>query len=108
MQESFYGRFKIALGDVNRFEELTEAVEYIYQQIHRFNHIRVKNRLKMPSAKFRDMWGSKKTDRSLVLHDESTGGAALELRLRLRTAPPMDKSASSTTPAGILVEESLS
>jgi hypothetical protein len=27
MQESFYGRFKIALGDVNRFEELTEADE---------------------------------------------------------------------------------
>jgi len=62
MQESFYGRFKIALGDVNRFEKLTEAVEYIYQQIHRFNHIRVKNRLKMPPAKFRDMWESKKTN----------------------------------------------
>jgi transposase InsO family protein len=98
MQESFYGRFKIALGDVNRFEKLTEAVEYIYQQIHRFNHIRVKNRLKMPPAKFRDIWESKKTEQSLVLDDLSTGGAALELRLRLRSAPPMDKSAFSTTP----------
>ena len=98
MQESFYGRFKTALGDVNRFEKLTEAVEYIYQQIHRFNHIRVKNRLKMPPAKFRDMWESKKTEQSLVLDDLSTGGAALELRLRLRSAPPMDKSAFSTTP----------
>jgi transposase InsO family protein len=56
MQGSLFGRFKIALGDVNRFEKVTEAVEYIYHQIQRFNHIRVKNRLKMPPAKFRDMW----------------------------------------------------
>lgn len=98
MQESFYGRFKIALGDINRFTELNEAVEYIYQQIHRFNHIRVKNRLKMPPAKFRNMWESKNTEKSPVLDDLSTGGAALELRLRLRSAPPMDKSAFSTGP----------
>lgn len=56
MQESFYGRFKIALGNTDRFGELTELVEYIYQLIHRFNFHRIKNRLKMTPYQFRQAW----------------------------------------------------
>lgn len=56
MQESFYGRFKVALGDTERFNELTQLVEYLYQLVHRFTHIRIKNRLGMTPHQFRLTW----------------------------------------------------
>lgn len=56
MQESFYGRFKIALGDPDRFEELTELVEYLYYLVHHFTFKRIKNRLKATPHEFRQRW----------------------------------------------------
>lgn len=49
-QESFFGRFKIDLGDVNRFETVGELIEAIYQQIYYYNTQRIHTSLKMPPA----------------------------------------------------------
>lgn len=46
--ESFFGRFKHELGDVNRFEAVGEMIEAIYRHIHYYNHSRIHTALKMP------------------------------------------------------------
>jgi len=48
--ESFYGRFKHELGDVNRFESAGEMIEAIYRHIHYYNHSRIHTALNMPPA----------------------------------------------------------
>jgi len=45
--ESFYGRFKHELGDLNRFETPGEMIEAIYSQIHYYNYHRIHTALKM-------------------------------------------------------------
>lgn len=51
-QESFYGKFKIDLGDPHRFETLGELVAEIYQTIWAYNHTRIHSALKMPPLVF--------------------------------------------------------
>lgn len=50
--ESFFGRFKQELGDINRFEMPGEMVAAIYQHIHYYNHRRIHTALRMPPAVF--------------------------------------------------------
>lgn len=63
-QESFYGRFKVEFGDPERFQTAGELIEELYRQLNYFVNRRIKNKLKMPPQKFRDMYFS--------LHDTST------------------------------------
>lgn len=51
-QESFYGKFKIDLGDPNRFRSLGELVAEIYRTIWAYNHTRIHSALKMPPKVF--------------------------------------------------------
>lgn len=51
-QESFYDKFKVDLGDPNRFNSLGELVWAIYHTIHEYNHNRIHTILKMPPAMF--------------------------------------------------------
>lgn len=51
-QESFYGKFKIELGDPNRFRSLGELVAEIYKTIWTYNHTRIHSALKMPPKVF--------------------------------------------------------
>jgi putative transposase len=51
-QESFYDKFKIDLGDPNRFDDLGELVYEIYQTIYRYNHTRIHTALKMSPRQF--------------------------------------------------------
>jgi putative transposase len=51
-QESFYDKFKIDLGDINRFATLGEAVHAIYQQVHFYNTKRIHTSLKMTPLEF--------------------------------------------------------
>jgi len=51
-QESFYGKFKLELGDPNRFHALGELVAEIYQNIWHYNHTRIHSALRMPPARF--------------------------------------------------------
>lgn len=47
-QESFYGKFKVDLGDPNRFRSLGEFVAEIYRTVWIYNHTRIHSALKMP------------------------------------------------------------
>lgn len=51
-QESFYDKFKIDLGDPNRFESLGELVYEIYHTIHIYNTTRIHTVLKMSPREF--------------------------------------------------------
>jgi transposase InsO family protein len=49
-QESFYGKFKMDLGDPNRFKTLGELVAEIYRTAWEYNHTRIHSALKMPPS----------------------------------------------------------
>lgn len=51
-QESFYDKFKVDLGDPNRFETLGELVYEIYHTIHIYNTTRIHTALKMSPREF--------------------------------------------------------
>lgn len=51
-QESFYGKFKVDLGDPSRFDSLGELVAEIYRVIWVYNHTRIHSALRMPPKVF--------------------------------------------------------
>lgn len=51
--ESFFSRFKTETGDLNRFEDLGELTEYVYQFINYYNKERIVTRLKTSPVKYR-------------------------------------------------------
>lgn len=51
-QESFYGKFKVDLGDPNRFRTIGELVAEVYGAIWTYNHTRIHSALKMPPLAF--------------------------------------------------------
>ena len=51
--ESFFSRFKAETGDLNRFEDLGELTEYIYQFINYYNKERIITRLKTSPVKYK-------------------------------------------------------
>jgi transposase InsO family protein len=51
-QESFYDKFKVDLGDPNRFNTLGELVAEIYRTIHRYNTVRIHSALRMSPHQF--------------------------------------------------------
>lgn len=55
-QESFFGRFKVEFGDFDRFDTYAELLEELYQQLHYFTFERIKTKLRMAPADFRQHW----------------------------------------------------
>lgn len=51
-QESFYGKFKVDLGDPGRFRSLGELVAEIYRTVWTYNNTRIHSALKMPPREF--------------------------------------------------------
>lgn len=51
-QESFYDKFKVDLGDPDRFQTLGELVAEIYRTLWEYNHTRIHSALRMPPAVF--------------------------------------------------------
>lgn len=51
-QESFFDKFKVDLGDPNRFDSLGELVYEIYQTIYKYNTTRIHTALKMSPREF--------------------------------------------------------
>lgn len=51
-QESFYGQFKVDLGDPNRYKTLGELAAAIYLEIHYYNTQRIHTQLKMPPQQY--------------------------------------------------------
>lgn len=50
--ESFFGKFKDDLGELNRFEDLPHLHEAIALQLHYYNHIRIHTALRMSPAAY--------------------------------------------------------
>ena len=67
-QESFFGRFKVEFGDFDRFDTLADLLEVLYEQLHYFSNIRIKTRLKMSPAEFREKWESQRQQLSTIIH----------------------------------------
>jgi len=55
-QESFYGKFKVDLGDPDRFESVGELVEAMQLTIYYYNERRIHSALKMSPRKFRQKY----------------------------------------------------
>ncbi len=51
-QESFYDKFKMDLGDPNRFKTLGKLVATIYRTAWEYNHTRIHSALRMPPSVF--------------------------------------------------------
>jgi putative transposase len=51
-QESFYGKFKVDLGDPNRFASFGELLVDVYATIWAYNTTRIHSALKMPPREF--------------------------------------------------------
>lgn len=51
-QESFYDKFKVDLGDPNRFSTLGELVAELYRTVWVYNHTRIHSVLKVPPLVF--------------------------------------------------------
>jgi len=51
-QESFYGKFKLDLGDPNRCKTLGELVALIHRTVWEYNHTRIHSALRMPPKQF--------------------------------------------------------
>jgi transposase InsO family protein len=60
-QESFYGNFKLELGDVKRFRDVGELMEAVSQQIAYYNRRRIHLSLRMPPLLFRQRYEQKQT-----------------------------------------------
>jgi len=50
--ESFLSRFKSETGDLNRFEDLGELAEYVYQYVNYYNNERIVTKFKMSPIKY--------------------------------------------------------
>jgi putative transposase len=51
-QESFFGNWKVDIGDVNRFKTLGEVTAELYRSIYYYNNLRIHTSLGMPPKKF--------------------------------------------------------
>lgn len=55
-QESFYGKFKVDLGDPHKFSDMGELIYEIYRMIHVYNHTRIHSALKTSPVLFEREW----------------------------------------------------
>lgn len=55
-KESFYSHFKLESGDFDRFDDVGEFIEYVYNQIWYHNNVRIHTKLKMSPRAFRDSY----------------------------------------------------
>lgn len=51
--ESFFSRFKNESGNLNRFEELGDLIEYIFGYLNYYNRLRIHTKIKMSPYQFR-------------------------------------------------------
>jgi len=58
-QESFFGNWKVDIGDANRFKSLGELTAEIYKSIYYYNNQRIHTSLKMSPQKFKERFAQK-------------------------------------------------
>jgi len=62
-QESFFGNWKVDIGDVNRFKSLGELTAEIYKSIYYYNNQRIHTSLKMSPKQFSEKFAQKEETR---------------------------------------------
>jgi transposase InsO family protein len=67
-QESFFGRFKVEFGEFDRFDTYAELLEELYQQLHYFTFERIKTKLRMSPAEFRQEWLARQSELFTQIH----------------------------------------
>lgn len=100
-QESFFGRFKVEFGEFDRFDTYADLLEELYSYLNYYSNIRIKTKLKMAPAEFRKRWEAQQQKFSTGYQSPpdplqptdlpdacNPDCAALELAVRLRSAPP--------------------
>jgi putative transposase len=87
-QESFFGRFKVEFGDFGRFDTYAELLEELYQQLHYFTFERIKTKLRMAPAEFRQHWIDSQVDSFIHTNPQLSTGYESPPAALLRTAPP--------------------
>jgi putative transposase len=70
-QESFFGRFKVEFGDFERFDTYADLLEALYEQLRYFTHDRIKTKLKMSPAAFRDAWEARQLQLPTPINNNS-------------------------------------
>ena len=70
-QESFFGRFKVEFGEFDRFETYAELLEELYQQLSYFTFERIKTKLRMSPAEFRQEWIARQSQFATTTHSYS-------------------------------------
>ncbi len=70
-QESFFGRFKVEFGDFERFDTYADLLEALYDQLRYFTYERIKTKLKMAPAEFRELWESRQQELQTQIHSSS-------------------------------------
>lgn len=70
-QESFFGRFKVEFGDFHRFDTLADLLEALYEQLDYFSNRRIKTKLRMAPAQFRERWIQRQQELSTLSHNYS-------------------------------------
>jgi transposase InsO family protein len=91
-QESFFGRYKVEFGDFGRFDTYADLLEELYSQLNYFSNLRIKTKLRMAPAAFRQQWEQQRRELStnfespphpllppFLGHAHRDGCAALEL-----------------------------
>lgn len=70
-QESFFGRFKVEFGDFDRFDTYADLLEALYDHLRYFTNERIKTKLKMAPAAFRDIWEARQMDLLTAINSNS-------------------------------------
>jgi transposase InsO family protein len=70
-QESFFGRFKVEFGEFDRFETYAELLEELYQQLSYFTFERIKTKLRISPAEFRQEWIARQSQFATTIHSYS-------------------------------------
>jgi hypothetical protein len=70
-QESFFGRFKVEFGEFDRFETYAELLEERYQQLSYFTFERIKTKLRISPAEFRQEWIARQSQFATTIHSYS-------------------------------------
>lgn len=55
-QESYYGKFKLEMDHLNRYESFEILIEAIHHQIYYYNYKRIHTTLRMPPVTFRESY----------------------------------------------------
>ena len=55
-QESYYGKFKLEMANLNAFATFEEAVEAVHHRVFYYNRKRIHTALKMPPKLFRERY----------------------------------------------------